>query len=257
VGRAVQPQMSYKVATLVKCNDISLKITLTDKHVTKSLVECLINPFLGAYNKKVSTPVTWEDVKCVQVDGFTLFDPHQPAKGLLKTDQPVVKLVMSIDGQLPQAFIEKAQAHIEHLGPAAVEAGTKAADIEEMPPDADVERRCDKAYNAIRGDAEAPSRATVVAAFIDSTTKGGGLRQLSYIEFSKHTKALDHVLNTIEVDERAVDFEEFTAFFAAISAAACAPVSSVPRPAYHEDIPTDGIVGGLLNTPGAEVRRVA
>lgn len=70
-------------------------------------------------------------------------------------------------------------------------------------------------------------------------------------------QAIDYVLNTIEVDSSAVDLEEFTSFFAAISAAASAPVSSVPRVAYQEEYPTDGILGGLLNTPGADVRRVA
>lgn len=70
-------------------------------------------------------------------------------------------------------------------------------------------------------------------------------------------QALDHVLNTIEVDSSAVDLDEFTAFFAAISAAAAAPISSVPRPEYKDEIPTDGILGSLLNTPGAAVRRVA
>ena len=104
--------MSYKVPALVKCGDISLKITLTDKHLTKgqTLVECLITPFLGAYNKKkTGEPVSWSDVKCVQIDGFTIFDLDVPAKGLLKSDEPVVKLVMSIDSLLPQSFIDKAQ----------------------------------------------------------------------------------------------------------------------------------------------------
>ena len=41
------------------------------------------------------------------------------------------------------------------------------------------------------------------------------------------------------------------------SAAALAPVSYLPRAQFSDDIPTDGILGGLLNTPGAEVRRVA
>eukprot|EP00966_Prymnesium_polylepis_P010724 247100-Prymnesium_polylepis.1 len=136
--------------------------------------------------------------------------------------------------------------------------------------------------------------AQVIAAFLSKAAKDGSLRQLSFIEFSKLTKPIDHVLHTVEVgDARDVWWPHragaaaadgrlagarrgrvthrsslgrphFAADFARPctrrvhrrSAAALAPISYVER-VYNNDIPTDGPLAGLLNTPGAEVRRIA
>ena len=118
------------------------------------------------------------------------------------------------------------------------------------------------------------------------------MRQLSFIEFSRLSKSIDHVLHAMETcADRTIDLEEFTRFFAAIrlsahaaagrvasrpsrtppllmplrrlvfarccSAAAIAPVSYTPRPEHADDIPHDGMLGQLLNTPGTIARRIA
>ena len=144
----------------------------------------------------------------------------------------------------------------ELLGTIALAEAATASDILKMPPDPDLVRRCEKAWVAVRGEADVPSRAAAVGSFIESTANGIELRKLSYIDFSKHTKALDTALRMIEVDGRAIAFEEFTAFFAAVSAAAAAPVSATPR-LECDSVPADGVLGELLSTPGAAVRRVA
>ncbi|KAL1525336.1 hypothetical protein AB1Y20_020196 [Prymnesium parvum] len=247
------------VAVVVKCSGVELKLTLGSKHLERSLHAALIVPFLGAYNKKApDSPVAWEDVKCVQIDGFTVYNVMDSAKSMLKADRPVVRLLTSVSGTLSSSFLQKAKEHEAELGPVAVASATKSADIDEHPPDDDLSRRCAKAFDSIRGNADLVSRKEVIVSFLSKAAKYGHLRQLSFIEFSQLVKPIDYVLHTMETSEdKDVDFEEFARFFSAISAAALAPVSELPRPAFSDDIPADGILGELLNTPGAAVRRLA
>ena len=60
-----------RVVCHTRCSGIELKITLTQKFLTRSLRDALIIPFLGAYNKKRpdEPPLMPEDVYAL-VDGL-------------------------------------------------------------------------------------------------------------------------------------------------------------------------------------------
>eukprot|EP00966_Prymnesium_polylepis_P288268 6658460-Prymnesium_polylepis.2 len=55
---------------LVRCGDVELKITLTDKWLAKPLADALIEPFLGAYAKKMGAHLTSGDVARVLANGL-------------------------------------------------------------------------------------------------------------------------------------------------------------------------------------------
>ena len=131
------------VATIVKCGDVELKITLGSKHLQNTLHASLLVPFIGAYNKKntAEPALEWEHVKCVQVDGFTIYNVMGPTKSVLKTDRPVVRLITSLERTLTSEFLRKAKLQEEHLGPKAVQAAHESANIDDRPPDEDLGRR--------------------------------------------------------------------------------------------------------------------
>ena len=65
-----------KVVCTVTCADVTLKLTLTPKFLSRPLVDALVNPFLGAYNKRQPPgmpPLEAGDVR-VQVDGSPVAD---------------------------------------------------------------------------------------------------------------------------------------------------------------------------------------
>ena len=50
--------MTNNVAVLVACDGVKLKLTCTPELLAKPFEECVVGPFLGAFNKKRSTSYT-------------------------------------------------------------------------------------------------------------------------------------------------------------------------------------------------------
>ena len=75
-----------KVVCETKCAAVTLKITLTSKFLAKPLVDALLNPFLGAFNKKNkdAAPLAAADLVGVQVDGVTVADVWALVSPLLR-----------------------------------------------------------------------------------------------------------------------------------------------------------------------------
>lgn len=83
------------VEAVVSCASVSLKLTLGDRLLGKPLLAALIEPFLGAYNKKVvangNATLTFDDLLCVDVDGVEV-DAHELAGEVLQSDRVEVRL---------------------------------------------------------------------------------------------------------------------------------------------------------------------
>ena len=64
------PAKPKKVICRVVCDGVELKLTLTPKFLEKTLVDALINPYLGVFNKKRpdDPPVTADSLKRVEVN---------------------------------------------------------------------------------------------------------------------------------------------------------------------------------------------
>ena len=79
------------VVAFVSCASVSLKLTLGDRLLGKPLLAALVEPFLGAYNKKVAGALTFDDLLCVEVDGVEV-DAHELAGEVMRTDSVKVLL---------------------------------------------------------------------------------------------------------------------------------------------------------------------
>ncbi len=78
---------------IVSCNTIKLKLTLTEKQLERSLLAAVVEPFLGAYNKRAPTPLAADRLERVAIDGVDV-DPSRAASELLvsSSDMPTVVL---------------------------------------------------------------------------------------------------------------------------------------------------------------------
>ena len=180
----------------VRCGEVELKLTLTPKFLAKPLQAALLDPFLGAYNKRAAQPINWEAVKCVKIDGVTVYDPHVIARSVL-TGEHSVQLVTTIESDLSQSFFAAAKGaegseagmhDYTGINPGLISAAEKAVEkLLEMPtpvsrpPDPDMMRRCGKAFGAIAGKEEVASRTQILSAFLADVT----VRNLCFLSFSK------------------------------------------------------------------------
>ena len=74
---------------LVQCLSVKLKLTLTDSLLQKSLRDAVVEPFLGAYNKRAAVPLSTQELLRVEVDG-AVCDLSTMAGKLLTVDAPTV-----------------------------------------------------------------------------------------------------------------------------------------------------------------------
>ena len=81
-----------KVVARVSCGSVELKLTLTPKFMAKSLTDAVLKPFLGAYNKRVSSPLDASELERVEVDGVEA-DVEATCESLLK-DKEQCKIVL-------------------------------------------------------------------------------------------------------------------------------------------------------------------
>jgi hypothetical protein len=83
----------------VQCLSVKLKLTLTDALLQKSFRDAVVEPFLGAYNKRAAVPLSTQELLCVEVDG-AVCDPSTMAGKLLTVDAPTVVLhAPAVDAQ--------------------------------------------------------------------------------------------------------------------------------------------------------------
>jgi superfamily I DNA and RNA helicase len=100
------------VAVRVTLNDVTLKLTLTPKFLARSITDAIVNPFIGAYNRKKESSLTADDIARISLDGrqmkgwhprvqdgldekTTMLQRHAlsaPSGDLLTADEHVVKL---------------------------------------------------------------------------------------------------------------------------------------------------------------------
>ena len=83
--------LGMKVVVVVQCLSVKLKLTLTDPLLQKSLRDAVVEPFLGAYNKRAAVPLTAQELLRVEVNGVAC-DPSTRAGELLTADAPTVVL---------------------------------------------------------------------------------------------------------------------------------------------------------------------
>ena len=76
-------------STLVKLDDVSLKLTLSDKLLRKPFDQAVLSPFLKAYAKRTSNTATLDQISCVKVDGVILGDLSIAASIVLLTTEAV------------------------------------------------------------------------------------------------------------------------------------------------------------------------
>ena len=90
------------VVALVKCASVELKLTLGDRLLGKPLVKALIEPFLGAYNKKMGanggSSLTVGELLSVEVDGDEVVDLQELAGVVLVNEAPKVRLRIACEG---------------------------------------------------------------------------------------------------------------------------------------------------------------
>ena len=165
-------------------------------------------------------------------------------------------MVTSIGASLPDGFLNLAA---QSCRPGVYAAASAAADLEAAPPDADVSRRCCRAFETLSGGDRTISSATAVRPFL-SGSEDDTLRKASFVEFSCHAADIDWALRRVQTDGAlSVGLEEFTRFFAALCAAACLPMSMAGErlgEGAEDDVPelVRELIGG--GGEGARVRQV-
>jgi len=241
--------VSENVICQIKCGEVELKLTLTPKFLSKSLYDAAIKPFLGAYNKRAAAPLDWEAIRTVKLDGTTVIDATVPAQSLLRMKYASMVLLTEVTNSLSEAFLEAA---VDRIPPAMIAIATEAADIDTKMPDRDVTRRCNKAFDTIAGEGNtAVNRNNVLKAFMGNQS----VREACFIHFSRHDRAIDAVIRAVDGDkEPNIELDEFTRFFAAVSASVSAPLEAAYWPEQH---PSDGFLGQLLSDPNVKARRIA
>ena len=76
-------------STLVKLDDVSLKLTLSDKLLRKPFDQAVLSPFLKAYSKRTGNMATLDQISCVKADGVILGDLSIAASIVLLTTEAV------------------------------------------------------------------------------------------------------------------------------------------------------------------------
>ena len=125
---------------IVSCNTIKLKLTLTEKQLERSLLAAVVEPFLGAYNKRAPTPLASDQLKGVTIDGVDVDASLSAAEqlGSSSEDMPTVVLhAPPVEG--PAALVEAlaslpASASAEDAAAAllAVRRASREADAKEV-----------------------------------------------------------------------------------------------------------------------------
>ena len=70
----------------VACDGVKLKLTCTAALLEKPFVECIVQPFLGAFNKKRGTSFAPTDLAKVEVDSAVIDDLSLTGAAVLGTD---------------------------------------------------------------------------------------------------------------------------------------------------------------------------
>lgn len=267
------------VACRTRCGDVELKITLTAKFLAKPLKEALVEPFLKAYNKRATPPpnppVEWMDIGCIKIDGVALdaLDDAVLASGVFANKEAKVLLLplSSLPSSRPllESLLEvagDAEPREPKLTPALIRVAQQAAtDADEGAIDEDVSRRSSSAFEAISGgEADAAiSGAAVRAALLHDD----GVRALCFPDASPHVAALESALRRMATNAREPTVQllrDFTPFFAALSAVACAPAAlakeevdeSTQTRAQRLGATKGSILESLLDDDRVEARRL-
>ena len=93
-------------STVVSCGDVSLKLTLTAKQLSKPFDQAVLAPFLKAYSKKTGTTVSVDKVTCVKVDDVMLGDPTIAASVVLLKGEAVDTEIFLRNMQAPKPAFE-------------------------------------------------------------------------------------------------------------------------------------------------------
>ena len=90
------------IPVVVTLDDVKLKLTCTEALLQKALVDAVITPFLGAYNKKRNASVAAAQLSTVLVDGREVCDVSIKAADVFGgTEAPAVELGFGTAGPLP------------------------------------------------------------------------------------------------------------------------------------------------------------
>lgn len=283
-----------EVACRTTCGEVELKITLNRKFLAKTLRDALIEPFLKVHNKRAAAPVTFDQIKCLKIDGITLdaeavFADGAPDAGSLLTKEAVsVLLLTSVPGTLLESVLEVARefepvTYENYQSPppppltkqlvriaeqAGADALADASDVDDGASvvsnmDSDASRRCSNAFQAVGGGATNVSSVHVRTALLHDAH----VRSLCFPPTSPHIPSIDNALRRMAVDRAAdptVESAEFTAFFAALSAIACAPTAfgkeepeEQPAGRKKKDGGGGDFLQSLLDDDSVTTRRIA
>ena len=262
-----------KVACRTKCGEVELKITLVPKFLAKTLRDALIEPFLKVHNKRAAAPVSFEELKCIKVDGFTL-EPRivaeMPCEKYLLREDARVQLLTSVPASLLDALAEVSREAEEitmenyynkPLPPMSQEllrTMQRAADVDLNPPDADTVRRAGNAFETLSGGEAAVSGAAIANAL----TRDEYVRGLWSPANSPHLAVIVDKIRRMAVSTAAeppFDAAAFTQFFAALSAAACAPADAGhddPAPGKKKGQSGPDFLQQLMDDDSCTVKRV-
>ena len=264
-----------KCACRTKCGEVELKITLTPKFLAKPLREALVEPFLKVYNKRAAAALSWEEVLCVKINGYTIDNDAlgtKPCGEILKREDVTVLLLPTLPKTLFEALFEVAREFEEltaenyHNRPPEamtmqlLRLAQAAVDIGE--PDSDIARRATNAFEAISGGAASVSGAQVRSMMLSDAY----VRSCCFPQKCAHTRVLNDKLGRMAVaraGEHTVCVAEFTKFFVALSAAACAPeamAEELPedRPkSYGESGDAGHFLQQLMDDDSCSVNRIA
>ena len=119
-------------STLVQLDDVSLKLTLSDKLLRKPFDQAVLSPFLKAYNKRTGNTATLDQVSCVRVDGVTLGDLSITASIVLLTSEAVDTEIFLKAAAAPEPAFEYNPFGAASDGPSArAPPGTPLNDFDE------------------------------------------------------------------------------------------------------------------------------
>ena len=273
---AAKPNGLDRCACRTRCGEVELKITLTPKFLLKPLREALVEPFLKVHNKRAAAAVSWDEIACVKIDGYTVDNDALetgPCGSILHSEDMSVELLAGVPETLFDALLAVAretgavtEGNYRDPPPARMtmqllRLAQAAADAEQL--DADMARRSSNAFEAISGGAAAVSGAKVRAMLLGDAYVCG----LCFPQNSPHTAVLGDKVRRMAVaraGEASVSEIEFSRFFSALSACACAPAAMAEelpedRPAAYSQESGDAgnFLQQLLDDDNVSARRVA
>ena len=104
---------------VVACDGVKLKLTCTAELLSKPFVECIVAPFLGAYNKKRGTAIKPVALAKVEVDGAAVSDLSLSGAAVLGgSEHPSVVLHLPSDTACTSEPCVDAAAFVLKLDPA-------------------------------------------------------------------------------------------------------------------------------------------